>query len=218
MNYAIVGCDYAARHPEVGVCIRSYYEARHDTHLLPCCRKDLSVLQSGDTVTAGCTLCDLMLAERVPHVRRRSIYRLLLEDEGFAWPDYAGREMALQDCWRMRHDARLQDDVRACLTRMNVRWHELSERREGTTFCGTWLNNPPVPDCVELAPRTFSRLEEVREMLSPKEQEARMRSWCERYPTDEVAVYCNGCERGVALGGQRPVQVLEPLLPPPATA
>lgn len=213
MDYAIVGCDYAARHPEVGARIRAYYDTRDDIRLLPCCRRDLSALRPGDTVTIGCTLCDLMLAERVPFVRLRSIYRLLLEDEHFVWPDYAGREMTLQDCWRVRHDVPLQDDVRACLARMNVRWHELPERREDTTFCGTWLNNPPAPDCAELAPRTFARLEEVRELLPPEEQELRMRSWCEHYPTDEVAVYCNGCERGVALGGRRPVQVLELLFP-----
>jgi hypothetical protein len=218
MDYAIVGCDYAARHPEVGARIRAYYEVREDICLLPCCRKDLSVLQPGDTVTVGCTLCDLMLAERVPFVKLHSIYRLLLEDEGFAWPDHSGREVTLQDCWRVRHDTLLQDDVRSCLARMNVRWHELPEHREGTTFCGTWLNNPPAPDCVELAPRTFARLEGMRELLSPDEQEARMRSWCEQYPTDEVTVYCNGCERGVALGGRRPVQVLELLFPSPVTA
>ena len=117
--------------------------------------------------------------------------------------------MVLQDCWRTRTNTRLQDDIRACLDRMHINYHELPERRSQTHFCGTWLNNPPAPDCAELAPHTFARLEEVRELLSPEEQEARMRAWCANYPTDEVIVYCNGCERGVALGGKQPVQVLE---------
>ena len=38
MDYAIVGCDYAARHPEVGARIRAYYETRDDIRLLPCCK------------------------------------------------------------------------------------------------------------------------------------------------------------------------------------
>lgn len=99
-------------------------------------------------------------------MKLRSIYRLLLDDEGFAWPDHGGREVTLQDCWRVRRYALLQDDVRSYLARINVRLHELPERREDTTFCGAWLNNLPAPDCVELAPQTFALLEEHREPLS----------------------------------------------------
>ena len=162
------------------------------------------MLELGDTVTVGCTLCHLMLAERVPFVQRRSIYRLVLEDEGFVWPDHAGREVTLQDCWRARHVAWLRDDIGACLSRINVRWHEMPERREQTRFCGTWLNNEPAPDYAELVPQAFSQIEGVRELLPLEDQGARVRAWRANYPTDEVAVYCNGCEREVALGGKHP--------------
>lgn len=213
MIHAIVGCDYRARHPEVGARIQAYYQSRDDIALLACCRKDLSAVQQGDTVVAGCTLCDIMLAERVPFAQRKSIYELALEDATFAWPDYEGREMCLQDCWRARNNRRVQDAVRACLERMHVHYLEMPERREHTTFCGTWLNNPPAPDCVELAPKAFAKLEESRELLPAEEQEARMRVWCERYATDEVVIYCNGCERGVALGGKQPIHLLELMFP-----
>lgn len=218
MDHAIVGCDFAARHPEVAARIRAYLEGRGDLGLIACCRKDLPPLRAGDTVTIGCTLCDLMLAERAPQAERRSIYRLLLEDEGFSWPDHAGLDACLQDCWRERHNARLHEDVRACLRRMGVSWRELEESRERTRFCGTWLNNPAPPDCVELAPLTFERLERSRRLLPAAEQRARMALWCSQYATDAVVVYCNGCERGVAAGGKRPIQLLELLFPSPGHA
>lgn len=42
-------------------------------------------------------------------MKLRSIYRLLLDDEGFAWPDHGGREVTLQDCWRVRRYALLEE-------------------------------------------------------------------------------------------------------------
>lgn len=209
MDYAIVGCDFAARHAEVATRIRAYYEGLPHLRLIACCRKELPTLSADDTVTLGCTLCDLMMAERAPEARRTSLYRLALEDEGFPWPDHTGLVVSLQDCWRERHNALLHKDVRACLDRMHVRWHEMDECREHTRFCGTWLNNPAPTDCVELAPHTFAELERQRRLLSEEEQRAEMVAWCAQYPTDAVVVYCNGCERGVALGGKRPLQVLE---------
>jgi hypothetical protein len=183
-------------------------------------RKDApiqSVLQPGDKVAVGCTLCDLMLAEQVPFVKLRGISRLVLEDEGFAWPDHAGREMTLQDCWRVRHDARLQDDVRARLARMSVRWHGLPSVERARPSAGRGSTTRP-----HLTARSWLRarspgLRGCESRFLPTSR-GHMRSWCEQYPTDEVAVYCFGCERGVALGGRRSVQVLEPLFPSPTTA
>ena len=214
MDHAIVGCDFAERHAGAAARIRAYYEGHPDIRIIACCRRDLPALSSDDTVTLGCTLCDLMMAERAPQVRRRSLYRFALEDEDFAWPDHTGLVVSLQDCWRERRNARLHEEVRACLGRMGIRWHEMADCREHTRFCGTWLNNPAPTDCAELAPATFTELDRSRRLLPAEEQKVRMAAWCARYPTDEVVVYCNGCERGVALGGKRPLQVLELMFDP----
>ena len=92
---------------------------------------------------------------------------------------------------------------------MNIRVVEIPENRSAAGFCGVWLYGPAAPDCAELAPETFTDLERYRVIFSPEEQEARMREWVRRYKTDEVAVYCNGCERGIRMGGGHPVHMVE---------
>ena len=209
MLYYLPGCDFNANHPEAGAKLRNYMLAKEGIAQAPCCRKDLSELRPGDTIIENCTLCELVLSERLLQVRFVSLYEWLLDDADFPWPDLSGRVMTLQDCARTRTNAGIQAAVRACLERMHVMWVEVEENHDQTRFDGVWLYNPPAPDCLEVAPRTFAELEKRRTLLPPEEQEARMRAWCEQYETEEVAVYCNGCERGVRLGGKRPFQVLE---------
>lgn len=209
MLYYLPGCDVNANHPTAGARLRAYMLSKDAVAEAPCCRKDIGVLEPGDTLIQNCTLCQLMLAERVPQVQVVSLYEHLLADEAFPWPDFAGRTMTLQDCYRTRHDTRLQAAIRACLDRMHISYLEMPESHERTRFCGIWLMGPAAPDCLELAPQTFAELERVREILSPDAQEALMRTWAENYPTDEVAVYCNGCERGVRMGGKTPVHMVE---------
>ncbi len=209
MIYYLPGCDVAANHPEAIARLRAYLLSQEGVREAPCCRRDLGVLEPGDTVVQNCTLCQLMLAERVPEVTVTSLYEHVLADGSFPWPDFSGRTVALQDCFRTRRDARLQDAVRACLTRMGMAFLEMPERRESSRFCGVWLMNPAAKDCPPLAPRTFAELDRVREVLPARDQEERMRAWAEGYPTDEVAVYCNGCERGVRMGGKRPLHMVE---------
>ena len=209
MLYYLPGCDVSANHPTAGAKLRDYLLSRTDITEAPCCRKDISILHPDDTVIQNCTLCQLMLAERAPQVQMVSLYDHLLEDEDFPWPDFSGRTLTLQDCYRTRHDARLQAAIRACLDRMHITYLEMPEHHGRTRFCGVWLMGPAAPDCLELAPKTFAELGRVRQILTPEEQEARMRDWAQGYPTDEVAVYCNGCERGVRMGGKTPVHMVE---------
>ncbi|MDO4538056.1 MAG: hypothetical protein Q4B54_07830 [Coriobacteriales bacterium] len=209
MQYYLPGCDFNKNHPEAGAKLREYMLAQHGLTEAPCCRARELSAGADDTIVENCTLCELMLTERFPQTRLISLYEWVLSDPAFPWPDFTGREMTLQDCARARNNPQLQDAVRACLDRMHVRYLELEQRREQTRFDGVWLYNPPAPDCVELAPHTFAELERRRELLPPAEQKQRMEQWVARYATDEVAVYCNGCERGVRLGGKQPFQVIE---------
>lgn len=209
MLYYLPGCDVNKNHPIAGAKLRRYLLARGDIAEATCCRKDIGMLEAGDTVIQNCTLCQLMLAERVPEVRVVSLYEYLLADEAFPWPDFSDRTLTLQDCYRTRHDARLHAAVRRCLDCMRVSYVEMPEHHGNTRFCGVWLMGPAAPDCLELAPHTFAELDRMRESLEPKEQEARMHAWAKECPTDEIAVYCNGCERGVSLGGKTPVHLIE---------
>ena len=58
-------------------------------------------------------------------------------------------------------------------------------------------------------PELTAYLDQYRIILTPAEQQERMKEWVSQYDTDYTAVYCNGCERGIRLGGGHPVHMIE---------
>lgn len=208
MIYYIPGCDVVRNHPEAGKRALEYMKAKGITEG-PCCRKDLSVLKDGDTLIINCTQCSLIFAERVPEVKIISLYEYLLNETDYVWKDFHGENMTLQDCWRMRSNPVIHEAIRKCLANMNVNITELPKNREKADFCGVWLNNPAASDCVEVAPVTFAEMEKHRVLLSAEEQKQKMTEYVTKYKTDRTVVYCNGCEKGIRLGGGNPVHMIE---------
>ena len=205
--YYIPGCDVRRNHPDA---VHKMETWMYEQGILPaaCCRKDLSFLKDNDMIIENCTLCELMLKERIPELPFVSLYEYL-DENGVEWPDWHGKVLSLQDCRRTVNNISLQNAVRSVLHKMNIQIVETSENREKSRYCGVWYNNPPAPDCVELAPKTFAKLETERILLTAEEQKAKMTEWVEQYETKEIAVYCNGCERGIRLGGGKPVHLIE---------
>ena len=117
--------------------------------------------------------------------------------------------ITVQDCWRTRNNRPLQDAVRECLRQMHFTVREVAENYENTRFCGVWLNNPAAPDLSAVTPELTAYLDQYRIILTPAEQQERMKEWVSQYDTDYTAVYCNGCERGIRLGGGHPVHMIE---------
>jgi hypothetical protein len=207
MKYYIPGCDVRRRHPEEVRKMEAWMNA-HGIETAACCRKDLSFLRDGDMLIENCTLCELMLKERVPHITFISLYEYL-DTADFAWPDFHGCRIVLQDCRRVQNRKALHEAVRSIMRKMNIRIIETEENREKSLYCGVWYNNPPAEDCVRLAPLTFEKLEAERELLSAEEQKAKMEAWVKRYGNEKAAVYCNGCEKGLLLGGIKPLHMIE---------
>ena len=205
--YYIPGCDVRRNHP-IAVHKMETWMSEHGILPAACCRKDLSFLKGNDMIVENCTLCELMLKERIPNIPFVSLYEYL-DENGFEWPDWHGKVLSLQDCRRTVNNTSLQNAVRSVLLKMNISIVETSENREKSRYCGVWYNNPPAPDCVELAPKTFVQLETERILLTAEEQKAKMTEWVEQYETEEIAVYCNGCEKGIRLGGGKPLHLIE---------
>ena len=208
MMYFIPGCDVRKNHP-IAVRNACMYFNEKNIPEGPCCRKDLSVLKKGDVLITECTQCTLIFGERVPEAKQMTIYEYLLNEPGFAWPDYHGREMVLQDCWRMRDHSAMHAAIRRCLENMNIHAAELEHNREKADFCGVWLNNPAPADCIEKAPKTFAMLEQHRHLLGPLQQKEKMETYVRGLPQKETIVYCNGCEKGLRLGDGQPVHMAE---------
>jgi hypothetical protein len=139
-----------------------------------------------------------------------STYEYLL-NENFAFRNFHDMTMTLQDCWRKRNDPVFRNAVRRCLKEMHVTVRELPHNNEHADFCGVWLNNPAPEDCINAAPGTFRELEKYRVLLSPQEQKEKMETYVRGLPEGKTAVYCNGCEKGIRLGGGDPVHMIEML-------
>ena len=207
MKYYLPGCDVRSNHPQASAKMLKYLQSA-GIEKAECCRKDLSFLKEGDSIIENCTLCELMLKERVPNIPFQSLYEYLLTTD-FSWPDHQGETMVIQDCFRVRDNPTLHNAVREALKRMNIQIIEVENNREKSEYCGVWLNNSPAADCVKLAPDTFSKLELYRHVLTLQEQEEKMKERVKQYQGKPVVVYCNGCERGIRLGQGNPVHLIE---------
>ena len=208
MLYYLPGCTTNRNHKQAGRKLLNYMRSQ-GAKIAKCCKLDVDYYRDGDVVVQTCTQCGLILRERRPNLRVVSIYEFLVGHPGFPFPDFRGKQFTLQDCFRTRQDVPLQDAVRQGLRKMNVDLVEAKENRSDTKFCGVWLNNPADKQCASLAPKTFGALEPYRKLLPPEEQKAAMTEWVKQYATEEVVVYCNGCENGLRLGGGKPVHLIE---------
>ncbi len=93
---------------------------------------------------------------------------------------------------------------------MNVEIAEPPCSREKSTYCGVWLNQPITPANLKYAPKTFGEIRDrYLQLLSKEEQKAKMEAYAVNWPTQEVVIYCNGCERGVLLTDRTPRAMVE---------
>lgn len=209
MLHYLPGCDVSKNHPEAMRKIKKYMQ-ENNVIIDTCCRVTDTFLKKEDTIINNCTLCHLILKETHPDNECLSLYEYILNDENFPFVDHGGKEITVQDCWRTREHLALQKAVRKCLQKMNFTIIEMEENYNKTNYCGVWLNNPPANDCVTLAPKTFSNIiENHTHLLSKTEQVANMKEWVKQYTTQQVVVYCNGCERGIKLGGGNVTHLVE---------
>lgn len=209
MLHYLPGCDVRKNHPQAISKITNYMSNK-DIIIDACCRTKKKFLNTGDVIVNNCTLCEMILKETHNNNEIISLYEYILNDVSFPWQNHHGEVITLQDCWRTKDNLRLQNAIRSVLKKMNYTIVEMEENHEHTNFCGIWLNNLPAQNCVAVAPKTFNNIiENDVVLLSLEEQTQRMEDWVSKYTTDQVLVYCNGCEKGIKLGGGSPINIVE---------
>lgn len=209
MLHYLPGCDVRKNHPEAVARMQAYMENKGIV-IDQCCRVKNKFLQDKDTIIHNCTLCQLILNEVYPDNECLSLYEYVLNDPRFPWADHQGEIITVQDCWRARNNKPLQLAIRECLKRMRYTIIEMDENYSKTTYCGVWLNNAPAKDCVEIAPKTFEKIVKNHlHLLSLEDQIKNMEQWVQQYTTKQILVYCNGCEKGIKLGGKQPIHMIE---------
>lgn len=209
MIHYLPGCDVKKNHPEAITVLQNYLE-QQGVVIDKCCRVKEKFLQEGDIIINNCTLCSIILKETHPNNLSMSLYEYLLSDENFPWVDYHQEKITIQDCLRTKDDKKMLDAIRMCLNKMNYQVIEMADNYEKSVFCGVWRYNRPAQDCFEVANKTFSEIEKKYIQLLPEDKQIeKMQERVKQYPTENVLVYCNGCERGLKLGGKQPIHLVE---------
>ena len=155
-KYYIASCLFTARFPETSLKVQRYIKDRGDIETVRCCipnfrvqqnteripddtaravwksLPDSAALRPGDTVYSICHNCTNIADEQHPGIHVVSLWELIDRDEGFAFPDYGGMQVTVQDCWRTRERAAEQEEVHSLLNKMNVRYAELPENHGKT--------------------------------------------------------------------------------------
>ena len=150
MIFSLPGCDVRKNHPEAVGKMTAYMEDQVLRQAV-CCRKDLGYIGEDDEIIQNCTLCDLVLRERLPENTVHSLYEFLL-DTGFDFPDYYGRVITVQDCWRTRNNRPLQDAVRECL-RLGKSAAEFHQGQRAQCHFGRQQQRRHLPGADSLCPR-----------------------------------------------------------------
>lgn len=222
----IASCKFSLLHPELSLRIQRYLAERFGVETMRCCVRSYKVRQyeeampeeisagwkatphwltsdEGDTIISICHNCTAIYQEQHPEVRVVSLWEWMLKDDTFAWPDYKGACMTMQDCWRQADNRAEQDAVRELARRMNIEVVELADNREKTHFCGYTVLQPSVRRNEILAPKRF--VENAKGMFVPHtvdEQKKILSEYAKQYTTNTVLTYCHYCSQGLDLVGK----------------
>lgn len=210
MYIYLPSCNFTAACPAASERIQRYLSAQPNVRVAGCCRPMQEHLNQEDSVLTLCLFCAAITREVSPGVKQMSIWKYLLQDADFPWPDYSGEPMVIQDCRRARNDPELLDNVRRCMERMNITPVELADSRDKSEFDGVWPFNPVPQRNLDIAPAYFGALRDhAMEPMPEEAQRLRMQERVQRYTTGRAVAYCPACLKGMRLGGATGVHLME---------
>lgn len=159
-------------------------------------------IPDGTDIVVICNSCMAIAEESLNCGSVTNALEIILEDDGFDYPDYGGEEITIQDCWRARGRHSLHDAVRELMHRMNLVPVELPENRDRSRFCGITTCQAMPELNAQLAPRRFGNVDPG--LFAPRSEAERrelMREHVAQITTARIASYCFSCDAGLALGG-----------------
>lgn len=204
------GCKYTTHAPKISKYLSQYMHERFDMTVTGCCSVNYKKLTQQDTAVYVCPTCNAILQESAPQTKSVSVWEILIKDDKFKWPDYHGKKITIQDCWRTYDNKDMQYAIRAILKRMNFETLEISASYDKADFCGTSLLKPQSPRYEYLAPVRF--IEKAGDKFNPhteSEQIKMMKNYCQQYKTNTVVCYCTGCLEGLQIGGVNGVHLMD---------
>lgn len=237
-DFYIASCVFTAKYPALSQKVQQYMKDTYHVQVVRCCTPkyklakyenlmpdtyrdawcslpDSGAFEKDCKVYSICHNCTDILQETKPLVPVESIWEAILADQSFHYPDYHGKEMAVQDCWRSYDNRMEQEAVRQLLRKMNIQIVELPNNFEKADFCGTTLYAPCVTRNAVLAPHRFVENAAGKFVAhSEEEQRTLMQTYCRQLPTRDIVTYCHYCQTGLELGGANAVHLASLLFEP----
>ena len=216
MQYYFPSCKFTQMKPETSEKIKQFMET-YGVRVAGCCRPGHKVLTGWDvTAITICETCSIIVRENRPGAKNISLYEFVDRLADFPFPDYNGKAITLQDCYRAKNRDAEKTAIRSVLRKMNVKIIELPGTDEELRFDGGFLFAPISPSNLQLAPCRFGEIQKDVTVKSPEEIDTWLKEYCGRFNTDRVACYCNSCYTGLKQGlpeGKSAVHVAELLFP-----
>jgi len=158
-----------------------------DIELLNICCKHQPSLKKGTEVINICPGCDKRYRENYDDSSTISLWEILAESDFFAFPDYHGKQMTINDACPTRDQSRVQNAIRTLIKKMNITLIEPKKTREKGICCGDsfWGIIP---------------IDQVKQQMIKRSSEM---------PVEDVVVYCVSCSKSFHIGGKKPHYMID---------
>lgn len=178
------------------------YAMSRSLEIAPCCRRDDAEGKADDLGYYICQACRPVIESH--QFPTESLWKLLAEDDMFAFPDYSSLELMVIDCWRDKDHPEIGRYVRKVLEKMNIR---ILEPETQFDFCGrfhleTKLYKEELERALALHPeiRFLDRLPDGLYERILAEKAASLQG-------SRPLVYCNTCFNSLHQGGGSPLHI-----------
>ena len=191
------GCALMAYKPHLADRLKQDIENVYgpvDT-LLTCCFDRPALSDSELCIVTPCVTCAASYTQQYPESDIVFFLTHLAESTDFAFPDYGGMSMSIQDTCAARKQPQALQTIRRLLQRMNIKLVEPRRSGAQAKCCGQTLYGK-------------TELERVEQFMQSRAQEM---------PCEDVVVYCASCIMSMTVGGKRPRYILDLLYGEPTT-
>ena len=188
------GCALSLYKPEMELRILEFLNRNWQKIALHniCCRHE-TLLEKGSVIVNVCAGCDRRFSTLYEGISTISVWEIIDRLDAFAFPDYRGLRLSVQDPCPVREKPQVHQAVRSLLHKMHI--EVLETRLHGTrsVCCGDDLY-PKLP------------LDKIHAQMTKRAQ---------AMPCPEVCVYCVSCIKALHIGGRKPRHLLDLLMNEP---
>lgn len=184
-------CNFAAMHPQTAKKVKDFL--KENMEIAKCCKIDQREFKEDDIGVYVCQACREQIKDKV---QTMSLWEYLDQLDDFEFPDYHGKKMYLQDCYRDRKHPEVHQAVRSLLKKMNIEVLEIENNKENSIFCGTLhYENKDLED------KHLSH-------YSKEIQEKYMKDYVKQFHNIPVVCTCNRCLKGMFMGEGKEIHLL----------